>query len=321
MVGVLVSALLFVSYPSQDSQATFSIPEQDLFVKSQRANSVPPPLRIVEASVLESNKTPATMQPQTLGSVSTEQERTEITNYEVEEGDTVASVAEKFGLETETILGANDLTQNSTLQPGDELTILPEDGIVYTVRSGDSVSRIAQTYDISAEEIIDHNNLEEEPDIYAGDNLVLPGAEKLQTVSADEETPVGENYFIIPAQGKITQSTRGVTHKPSMRAVDIANDCGSRIRPAAGGTVEGAGWSGMLGKRVTIEHPNGVTSVYGHLSQINVKPGQEVGVSDTIGRMGNTGYTIGESGCHVHYATPGTNNPLGDHSVGSYISW
>jgi len=321
VVGVLAFSLLFASYPSQETQATFSIPEQSLFVKSQRASAVPAPLRIVEGSVLQGNRTPGVVQPRTLGAVSGKQERTEITSYEVEEGDTVSSVAEEFGLKPETILGANDLTENSVLQPGDELTILPVDGIVYTVRQGDNISFIAQTYNTSEEKIVEYNELESKSDIFAGDPLVLPGGERPETVPAAEQVPVGENSLIYPAQGKITQSTQGVTHMPSMQAVDIANNCGSQIVAAAGGTVRRTGWSGMLGKRVTIEHPIGIVTTYGHLSQINVIPGQEVNQGQSIGRMGNTGYTMGHSGCHVDCSTSGTYNPLGSYAVGSYISW
>lgn len=320
VIGVLVFSLLLASYPSPEKlQATFSIPDQSLFVKSHRTNMVPPPLRIVEGSVLQGNRSPSVIQPQTLGAAS--QEADEIQQYVVKKGDTVSSIAGQFGLEPETILGANHLGWNSTLQPGDELIILPVDGMLYSVKKGDSISSIAHTYDVDSKEIVDYNDLESETSIYAGDNLILPGGEPPTTVAAAEQTPIGKNSLGYPCQGVITQSLSGITHNPTMQAVDIANNCGSRVVAAAGGIVKRAGYAGMLGKRVTIEHDNGVVTLYGHLNQINVVPGQEVHRAQIIGAMGNTGYTVGRSGCHLHYATPGAYNPLGSYPLKSSVSW
>ncbi|MEF8846986.1 MAG: peptidoglycan DD-metalloendopeptidase family protein [Candidatus Paceibacterota bacterium] len=322
VIGVFVFALILASYPSPKKlQADTSVSNQSLFLKSKRTNTVSAPLRIVESSILQSNRTPGLVQPQTLGSVSSNEERSEITKYTVEKGDTVSSIADNFDLKTDTILWANDLTVNSTLQPGDELIILPLDGVLYSVRSGDTISGIAQAYDTKASKIVDYNNLESGADIYAGDTLILPNAEKPETVAAAEKIPLGDTSFSYPAQGVITQTTSGVTHKPSMHAVDIANNCGSRIVAVAGGTVKRAGYAGMLGNRVTIKHPNGVVTLYAHLSQINVVPGQEVHRAQIIGRMGSTGFTIGGPGCHLHYATPRARNPLSSYPLKSTISW
>ena len=322
VIGVFVFALLLASYPSPEKlEADSVVSSRSLFVKSQRTTRIPAPMRVVEGSILQSNRTPGLAQPQKLGAMTSNEKRTEIIKYEVEDGDTVSSIANDFNLKVETILWTNDLTRNSTLQPGDELLILPVDGYYYTVRSGDTISSIAHRYDTEAQKIVSHNDLKNEIEIYVGDTLILPGGEKPKTVAAAEKTPLGDTSFSYPAQGIITQGIRGITHNPSMQAVDIANNCGSRIVAVAGGTVKRAGYAGMLGKRVTIEHPNGVATLYGHLSQINVVPGQEVHRAQIIGRMGNTGYTIGRSGCHVHYATPGAYNPLRNYAEGAQISW
>ena len=53
-----------------------------------------------------------------------------------------------------------------------------------------------------------------------------------------------------------------------------------------------------LGNAVYISHGYGVTTRYGHLSKIDVKPGQRVVKGDSIGRVGNTGKS---TGYHLHY--------------------
>lgn len=301
---------------SEQLPVTFNT-SNDLFVQSKRATRVPPPLRIVEDSVLQGNRTPSLARPQTLGAVTSQEESSEIRKYTVESGDTVTSIAQQFGLETETVLWANDLGPNTPIQPGDELVILPVDGVLYSVRKRDTIGIISETYGVKAERIVDYNELASESTIYVGDPLIIPGGEQPATVPAAERTSVGENYFGYPSQGVITQGRHG----PLNNAVDIANNCGSPVVAAAGGTVKRAGSAGLIGNRVTVEHPNGVITLYGHLSSIAVVPGQRVSQGTILGYVGHTGFTLGATGCHVHYTVKGAHNPLGYYSVGSTISW
>lgn len=303
--------------PTPEITTSNSIPQQNLFVKSRRAKTVPPPLRITETSVLQSNRIPGSVQPQTLGAITSKEQRTEIIKYEVEQGDTVTSIAQQFDLEVDTVLWANDLTRNSVIQPGDDLVILSTDGVLYSVRKGDTVSGIAQAYDTTAEKIVDYNELKSKADIYTGDSLILPDAEPPATIPAAEQIPVGSNYFGYPCQGTITQGRHG----PLNNAVDIANNCGSPVVAVAEGTVKRAGSAGLIGKRVTVLHPNGVVSLYGHLSVIEVVPGQKVSQGTILGKIGHTGFTLGPTGCHVHYTLRGADNPLGSYPLGTTISW
>lgn len=321
LVGGLVLTLILTTgfgldSASEELQTTFNT-SQNLFVKSQRVNVSPPPLRIVESSVLQSNRTPSVIQPQTLGAITSREQRTDIVKYEVERGDTVTSIAEEFNLETETVLWANDLGSNSTINPGDELVILPVDGVLHPVREGESISSIAATYEVEAKEIVDYNELESKASIYAGDTLIIPGGEQPATISIAKQTPVGKSYFIPPVQGVITQGRHGSLNN----AVDIANNCGSPVVAAAGGTVKAAGYAGIGGKRVTIKHSNGVVTYYGHLRYISVVPGQKVSQGTIIGEIGHTGLTFGPTGCHVHYTMRRANNPLAAYPVGSSLSW
>jgi murein DD-endopeptidase MepM/ murein hydrolase activator NlpD len=82
-------------------------------------------------------------------------------------------------------------------------------------------------------------------------------------------------------------------------ALDIAAPYGSQIVAAQGGTVTWAGWRNNGGGYViSIDHGNGMTTVYNHLGSIWVSPGQYVGAGQGIGGVGCTGICTGP---HVHF--------------------
>ncbi len=82
-----------------------------------------------------------------------------ITSYIVQEGDTVQSVAAKYGLNPETIKWANNLSKD-TLAVGATLQILPRNGVTYVVRDGDTIDKIASKYKANASLIATANDLE-----------------------------------------------------------------------------------------------------------------------------------------------------------------
>jgi murein DD-endopeptidase MepM/ murein hydrolase activator NlpD len=229
----------------------------------------------------------------------------EIQEYIVEEGDTLSSIAEKFGISLETILWANNLSKNSIIKPGQKLIILPVDGVLHEVRSGDTLSEIAKKYQAKIEDIISFNELESPNDIYIGDILIIPGGKMpLPKPAPQPLIPLAQNYFICPVFGgcRITQGLHWYN------AIDFSNGrCGEAILAAAGGTVLKARWNKTAGNYVKILHPNGVVTMYGHLQAIFVSPGEEVSQGQIIGTMGTTGRS---TGCHLHFDVFGAKNPF-----------
>lgn len=89
--------------------------------------------------------------------------------------------------------------------------------------------------------------------------------------------------------------------RPAMHTgLDFRSSSGDPVRVTADGVVESAGWNGGYGKMVEVDHGNGFSTRYGHLSQIDVKVGQKVHIGQTIGRVGSTGRSTGP---HLHYET------------------
>ncbi|MEO0131087.1 MAG: LysM peptidoglycan-binding domain-containing protein [candidate division WOR-3 bacterium] len=84
----------------------------------------------------------------------------EAIEYVVQPGDTLSTIAEKFGIKTQTVLWANNLDYLSVIQPGDKLTIPPEDGVLYTVKAGDTLLDIAVRYKADLDKIVAFNQLD-----------------------------------------------------------------------------------------------------------------------------------------------------------------
>jgi len=110
-----------------------------------------------------------------------------------------------------------------------------------------------------------------------------------------------------PVTGEIElSSTFGVRadpflHIPAMHTgVDFRGDAGDPIHATAAGTVTAAGWSGGYGKMVEVDHGNGLSTRYGHLSRIDVNVGDKIRIGQIIGHMGSTGRSTGP---HLHYET------------------
>lgn len=128
--------------------------------------------------------------------------------------------------------------------------------------------------------------------------------------SLDEAQPVNSYGFVKPVDGSIT-SPFGVRILPITgiptfhKGVDLGcNNKAIPIYATKAGTIDSAGWENSknhkqgYGQRIYIEHGSGQETLYAHLSEILVKPGQEVNQGQKIGACGNTGSSSGE---HLHF--------------------
>ncbi|MFH0755588.1 MAG: peptidoglycan DD-metalloendopeptidase family protein [bacterium] len=109
----------------------------------------------------------------------------------------------------------------------------------------------------------------------------------------------------------ITVDSKQLYKSGSHNGVDFRASIGTKVKAVSSGIVKGNGNTDTLckgasfGQWVLIEHNNGLSSVYGHLSMIKVSTGQIVNTGDIIGYSGNTGYSTGP---HLHlgvYSTQG----------------
>ncbi|MEJ1933166.1 peptidoglycan DD-metalloendopeptidase family protein [Nostoc sp. NIES-2111] len=89
--------------------------------------------------------------------------------------------------------------------------------------------------------------------------------------------------------------------------LDFAAGYGSTIRAADSGTVIMAGWYGGYGRTVIISHGNGITTLYGHTSQLYVSEGQTVQKGQAIAAVGSTGLSTGP---HLHFEVRRNGTPV-----------
>jgi len=233
--------------------------------------------------------------------------RAEIIEYEVRPGDTVSGIAEKFGISIDTIRWANNLKSIKAIKPGQKLKILPVTGIAHKVRHGETIYSIAKKYSVDPQGIVDwpYNSFanDETFALAVGQILIVPDGvmpkakpwspRTYYAVVPKAGTVAGTGVFAWPTSGRISQGYRWY-HK----AIDIANKAAPLILAADRGTVVAAGWRGGYGKMVIVNHGNGFTTLYAHLSRIDVSPGQQVNQGQPLGQMGSTGRS---TGTHLHF--------------------
>lgn len=124
----------------------------------------------------------------------TQEPRSGLINYTVQENDTVSSIAAFFGISTYTLLWANDLKEYSIIRPGDELVVLPVTGILHRVKDGQTIGWIANYYDAETEEIIAFNNLPADGTIQVGEKLIIPDGQMPVPVSSGTTYVAQQSY-------------------------------------------------------------------------------------------------------------------------------
>lgn len=235
--------------------------------------------------------------------------------YTIEDGDTIAGIASKFGVSTNTVLWANGLDGNDIIKSGDHITILPTTGILHTVVSGDTVLGLASEYSAKSEQIIAYNGLGEDAKLSIGQKIIIPEGYLAprgvpQTVSSntriardpdDEPTPPPHEHGDSKGVGfSWPTTTRHISQyfKWGHTGIDIDNRSRPSVFAAQGGTVEFTGWLGGYGNLIIVNHSAGLTTYYAHLNKFYVSKGQKVAKGAAIGKMGSTGRSTGP---HVHF--------------------
>ena len=284
-IGVIVSPFLADTFPIFSSNASRS-----LSISSASPNQS----IIVDEKVFQTNIS--------------QKPRDKVITYTVQRGDTLSTIAEKFGISTDTIRWSNDLTSDD-LAIGDELKILPVTGMDYKVVKGDTVYLIAKKLDTDPQKIVDFPfNDFANPETFTlveGQRLVVPDGVKpseqpfikRQVYVAKGPVSISSSGFTWPVHGVVSQFASWYH-----MALDVTESVGTPVVAAQNGTVASVSvgtWDGGYGTSVWVDDEAGFASHYAHLGGVNVGAGDKVVAGKTvIGWIGMTGRTTGP---HVHF--------------------
>ncbi|MFN8413355.1 MAG: peptidoglycan DD-metalloendopeptidase family protein [Anaerolineales bacterium] len=260
--------------------------------------------------------------------------REEIITYTVQSGDTVNGIADNYGLQPETIFAANYAVLQDdphNLIAGQQIQILPVDGVYWQWLGGISFGAWADYYQVKPEDIINYpgNHIDaasildpKNADIKPGTWLIIPGAKysyhqpgsiplgitrtdpaSAQVGGSGACAPVtggaiGTGAFVFPT-GRHYLSGFDYTPKTNHLGIDLAGEMGDPIYASDGGVIVYAGANSYgYGNMVMIDHGTGFQSLYAHLSLISVNCGDNVAQGQYIGAVGSTGHS---SGPHLHF--------------------
>lgn len=270
-----------------------------------------------------------------------------ISRYVVHSGDTVSSIAALFGVSSNTVRWANNLSTRDTIQPGQVLVILPISGVEYSVQKGDTLESIAKKLGVDASDIANYNGVTNS-DLVVGTQLVIPDGEAGASDDTASHVATGKTTGSSAGGKNKTGSTASVPSKKitvdnepahnvgprgtasqiayyiaplshyietqgihGYNAVDLAAPEGTPVVAAASGQVvvaRSGGWNGGYGSYVVISHDNGSQTLYAHMSKVSAYDGEDVEQGEVIGYVGMTGLATGP---HVHFEIRnGIKNPF-----------
>jgi murein DD-endopeptidase MepM/ murein hydrolase activator NlpD len=221
-------------------------------------------------------------------------------------GDSFSALSNKFGLSEETLRSLNEYNNGSEPKPGTSLFIPSQNGIFHVVKAGQGLADIAKAYGLSLITVLEANHKTNDSDLRSGEVLYLPGAHYLSNRDVHWLALLSlttQKTFMKPTTGRFADGfgkrVDPINGKIRFHAgLDLAPGLGARVVAAQDGTVVFAQVRSGYGRLIILDHGSHLTTWYGHLDQILVKPRQLVKKGDLIGKVGQSGRATGP---HLHF--------------------
>lgn len=243
--------------------------------------------------------------------------------YAVKSGDVLGAIAHAHNLKTSELLALNPgITEETVLQIGQEINVtvakplikvnvVKEKKIVEVIENTKITTEDASMFKgeqvikqegsegkkEAAYRIVEENGNRLDKKLLEETVLVKP-VDHIVVVGTKVISSHGTGDFAWPTVGGYISSPMGNRWGEFHRGIDIARPSNYNILAADNGVVVSTGLDGSYGNKIVINHNNGYTTLYGHLSKINVSVGQVVPKGSVIGIMGSTGVS---TGIHLHF--------------------
>ena len=207
--------------------------------------------------------------------------------YRIQEGDTLISIADSFGLSVQTLVAVNQIKSTMDLWIGSVLQIPDRDGTLYIVSEGDTLLSITQQMGlaISPKTLGDVNGIMED-NLAAGQKLFIP-YETFEAVGSISTST--EPVFTLPAEGKTVGLFNTKVANPvgdnsiQLDGILLQAEPGTEVRASEAGTVVDKGFNENGTQFAKIMHSSGYTSFYDYLGSVYVETADNVEKGQVIG--------------------------------------
>ena len=304
---ILFSGVFFIWDRKEETNLSLGLsdtnPQQDLFaVPIDKLGIEQPELLLVGKNSLKSTYPPFTITTKVLGSLISGHDADdyrEIREYEVQQGDTLSSIAAKFDVTVDTIAWANDI-KTSNIQPGQKLIVLPVTGVMHLVEDGDTIEKIAERYEADSRDLISFNDLSGREQIFEGEILIVPEG-KLSTYSSVWDYSSGlsglstNDYYGKSHSYPYGQCTWWVAQKRAIPSWGNANTWITNAARAGYSTCSGRYCIPEVGAVIYLKGHR----LYGHVGYVERIEGNQVIFSEMnyigLGKMNYRSLTVGSS--------------------------
>ncbi|NLJ34179.1 MAG: M23 family metallopeptidase [Firmicutes bacterium] len=246
----------------------------------------------------------------------------EVITHLVTKGESLWSIAREYDLTVADLKAANPDLKTEVLQIGQELDlVVPKPYLTIRTREKTTYTQaipyptrtlqdanlyiyerkvqepgVAGSKEVTYE-IVRENGQEVERELVA-EEIIEPPVTQVVAMGTKMPEARGTGSLSWPLSRGSISSRYGMRRGRMHSGVDIAAPTGSPITAADSGVVTLAQWYGSYGRTVIIDHGNGVSTLYGHCSEILVRVGNKVSKGQLIARVGSTGRSTGP---HLHF--------------------
>jgi murein DD-endopeptidase MepM/ murein hydrolase activator NlpD len=220
-------------------------------------------------------------------------------SWVVRPGDTIIGIAERLGMNPDTISSLNRSNGRGVhnVVVGERILVPDQDGIPLAVRG--NLDELCRQHDLDPEEVLAVNGRTRE-ELAGAVTLFFPGVQHegyalSLSLGTAVTSPLG-SFWQTSSYGRRADPFTGAASRH--QGVDLAASLGSAVRSVSDGTVSVVSYNDVLGNYAMVRSPLNRTFVYGHMDRVFVSSGARVGQGDRIGTIGMTGKTTGP---HLHF--------------------